>query len=350
MLAFGETLSQREASMKLRDIDFGSVLVASGTRGFFGEGYWFHRLWPIRGWYDFSGSTLVAKTTTLNLEPGKMPLSKDFPFAPKGLFPKCVWINFEDGYGLNAIGLSGPGAEAILRFGIKWGEWAKLGGPFMGSFAPGGKTSRDRLEEMISFVEMLRDRLRHFPRMRHLMGLQINISCPNTGTDPNVLIKEAKGFLDAAGTLGIPLVLKINLLVSVETIREIASHPHCDAICLANTIPFGALPERIHWDELFPHGSPLKRFGGGGLSGRPLLPLVAERVREIRMMGINTPLNVGGGILHPDDVDLLVEAGLRRGKDSIFIGSIAMLRPWWIKETIKRGHKLLDEKNKRLIA
>jgi len=50
--------------MILRGIEFGNVFNASGARGFFGEGYVYHRLWRPFG-LSYDGSTFVAKTTTL---------------------------------------------------------------------------------------------------------------------------------------------------------------------------------------------------------------------------------------------------------------------------------------------
>ena len=52
--------------MKLRGIEFGSVIGASGIQGFFGEGYPYHRypklLFPRS--FKFDGMTFTAKTTS----------------------------------------------------------------------------------------------------------------------------------------------------------------------------------------------------------------------------------------------------------------------------------------------
>jgi hypothetical protein len=61
--------------MKLRGIDFGHVLDASGVRAWFGEGHSYHHLVPAN--LSFLGSTFVAKTTTLNARAGNARMSTD---------------------------------------------------------------------------------------------------------------------------------------------------------------------------------------------------------------------------------------------------------------------------------
>ena len=89
--------------MILQGIDFGPVWCASGARGWFGEGYWFHKLIPG---LDFSNSTFVSKTTTLNARKGNMLLNERG--EAKERFPKCVVVNLRKGIVLNSVGLSGP--------------------------------------------------------------------------------------------------------------------------------------------------------------------------------------------------------------------------------------------------
>lgn len=321
--------------MKLRGIDFGPCLDASGVRGFFGEGYWFHPILQPLG-LNFSGSTFVSKTTTFFPNTGNMPMIKNRrSFVPSEWFPKCIWMSRREQIALNAVGLSGPGAKTLFEMGL-----LKRSGPFMISFMPVGNSPQKRAAECFSFTELLFDTLSAMSELPQV-GLQINISCPNTGHDTKKIIKEALVFLNITKALDIPLMVKINLLVPINAMKAIADHPECDAICLTNTLPFGELPASVPWEKLFPNGSPLKEFGGGGLSGEPLFRLVVEYVDEARQRGINIPFNAGGGILKPNNVDTLVEAGLKRGRDSIFVGSVAMLRPWRVRGVINRAHQRL---------
>lgn len=321
--------------MKLRGIDFGPALDGAGVRGFFGEGYAYHKfLFPFG--LRFEGSTFVAKTTSLHPRTGNMPLKED-GITPRELKPRCIKIRFFKGIVLNAVGLSSPGAKILFEDG----RWQKRKEPFFISFAPTALTPEGRITQFKEFVRMFR---RYLPGFNAPVGLQINYSCPNIEAkiEEREFIDEVKRGLQIASTvLNIPLMPKFNILIPVEIAKEIADDPNCDALCVTNTIPWGALSQEINWKDLFGSSvSPLAHLGGGGLSGKLLLKLVAEWVREARKKGLKKPINAGGGILSPQDVDLLYEAGA----SSVFIGSIAILRPWRIEKTIERAHKIFKEK------
>ncbi|HYE59872.1 MAG TPA: hypothetical protein VEA18_01670, partial [Candidatus Kapabacteria bacterium] len=90
---------------------FGRVWDASGVRNFDGNAWWYHSFMPG---LDFSGATFVAKTTTIDPRKGNMPLKKD-GITPRDLFPSCIKVYPRKGIALNAVGLSGHGAEALLK-------------------------------------------------------------------------------------------------------------------------------------------------------------------------------------------------------------------------------------------
>jgi dihydroorotate dehydrogenase len=304
--------------MKLRGIPFGNVLSASGVQGFFGEGYWFHPYLEPFG-LDFSNFTFVAKTTTLEARPGNLPLRDDF--TPCEQMPKCIHVKPWQGVALNALGLSGPGASVLLQTG-RWQERQK---PFFISFMSVDKTAQGRLDELKGFVELFG---RYLPQFRAPVGLQINYSCPNVGLHLDGLLDEVGEGLSIASRLGIPLMPKFNVMLPPKAAKEIGEHPLCDALCISNTIPYGQLLEWSEWEKLFGPSSPLKPYGGGGLSGKPLLPLVLKWLVEIRSIGFTKPINAGGGILSLHDARRVAYAGA----DSIFLGSIAFLRPWRVRK------------------
>lgn len=326
----------------LRGINFGPCWQAAGVQGWGGEGYWFHHLFLARFLYDFRGSTRVAKTTTMWNNPGHMPLKRSYDnFAPVEKWPDCIWWNWLDGRTLNAVGLAGPGAGMIANqlFCPPRLE------PFMVSFMAVRKTLEERLAEFSEFVKLMNAHIRGTTYMTQI-GLQINISCPNTGLDTTHLIEEARKMLDISAELPVPKIIKINVLPPVETVAEIAEHPECDAVCFTNALPFGSCERDIPWKKLFPDGSPLARrntkFGGGGYSGPELLPLVAEYSKQLRLAKVVKPFNVGGGIRSARDVEYLFRHGwLKPGRDSIFFASAAMVRPWNIQPIIRKAHELL---------
>lgn len=324
--------------MKLCEIEFGHVLDASGVRYFFGEGYPFHRLLGPLG-PDFDGSTFVAKTTTSKPRQGNMALDKNF--QPKKYFPDCVVVKpFQEAV-LNAVGLSGPGAEVLLETGL----WQKRHEPFFLSFMAVGETKNERITDTLNFLDMLD---RYLPDFEAPVGLQINYSCPNAGHYCDKSGMYERDFLSEvlitmayAHGFGLPAMAKFNILTPIGMVKELCRFDFCDAVCVSNTIPWGQLPESIDWKRIFGSlESPLAKYGGGGLSGKPLLPLVVDWVKRAREAGITKPINAGGGILSEEDVNVLYNAGA----SSVFIGSVAILRPWRVKKIIDYANALFEQK------
>ncbi len=315
--------------MKLRGIEFGPVIGASGVNGWFGEGYPYHALLHLVPGFTMKGVTLTAKTTTLSARAGNMPLRKD-QITPRELVPASIVVKPGAGVVLNAVGLSGPG----LRFLLDLGRWQKLEQPFLLSFMSTGATSAERLDELRTAVGMLKDEL---PKFRAQVGLQINFSCPNTGHAQEELVKDIHDSLAIASVLGIPLVPKISVLIPPDKAGEIIRDPNCDALAVSNTIPWSDLPEEVRRVFFRQERSPLERFGGGGISGKYLLPLVAQWMQQFKKFSGGKPVIAGGGILRPRDVDTLVEAGA----SAVSPGSVVMLRPWNMKRIIRRAQVLL---------
>jgi len=331
--------------MKLRGIDFGPISDASGLEGFFGEGYAHHRLLKLLS-LNLNGCGFTAKTTTLGKNLGWMPMRKD-SITPREFLPRCIMPNFRpgnialslkmfmEGIMLNAAGLSGPGAEALFEDG----RWQKRTNPFWISFMSVARTPTERIIETKIFVDMFGHCLRKF---KAKVGLQQNFSCPNIGLNPGELVSEVIPCLEAASVLGIPLMPKFNILAPIWPVKEICASPHCDAICVSNAIPWNDLQE-VGIDPVGLFGtsvSPLADFGnGGGLSGKPLLPLVAAWVCKARLAGIEKPINAGGGILSVRNVEYLK----LMGASSVFIGSVSNLRPWRTKRIIKKAHQLFEQ-------
>lgn len=322
--------------MILKGINFGPVWDASGVRNFDGRGWWYHKfLWFVG--LMFGGSTFVAKTTTLNprlgtkLDPGgNMPLKKDGK-TPKKWFPDCVVVRWWSGAALNAVGLSGPGLFRLLK------EWFSITQPFMISYMSVKEEPEDRLREAEVFARTLANERTKF---KAKFGLQINLSCPNVGTKLRTteeFVQEAHGVLELfSRMLGVPLIVKLSVTTPVATARLIAEHPMCDAICVSNTIPWGWNPDMIDWKWIFGTTvSPLAKYGGGGMSGAPLLPFVETWVTEAQAIGFPKPINAGGGILSKKDALRLLNAGA----SSIFLGSVAFLRPWRVRGIIRAVHK-----------
>ena len=312
---------------------------ASGARNFFGQGYPYHRWWRHFG-LDYTGSTFVAKTTTLDPRAGNMPLT-DYTLQPIEVFPRCIETNIRKRAVLNAVGLSGPGADNLL----KRNRWQERTDPFFISFAAVADTPQERIEQWKKFVELVEVRgyrRPHQPMFAAPIGLEVNLFCPNTGVADKPLMQEIMTTLDIASDLKIPLVAKINALMPVELALKIQEHPACDAICVSNTILFGYLPGYIDWKNLWGNDvvSPLHQFGGGGLSGAPIFWLVVEWIENARKRGFYKPIVGCGGIMNSRDARIMLNAGV----SAVQLGSVSIVRPWRVKNIIARTHAYAKEK------
>jgi dihydroorotate dehydrogenase len=321
-----------------------AVWTSSGTEGFFGEGYWFHRYTSLLG-NVLHNTMFVAKTTTAYPCVGNMKLAEDHTPAERN--PPCIWRAPFRGIALNAVGLSNPGIEELVRDG----RWQSRQEPFMLSFMPVLTGSDLRLQEALFFVKTLAPHVGEFYRRGRLLALQYNVSCPNTGHGQTELLAEAGAIIDILRELGIPIIVKICAATPAATLLGLCNQ--ADGVSVSNTVPFDDLPTvfpDIDWKKVFPNGSPLLGRTGandqkievkGGLSGWPLLELTATWVREMRALGYNKHINAGGGILWPSDVDILDKAGA----DSVSIASVMMLRGWipfLIPRIIHRANKLFS--------
>ncbi|MES3032290.1 MAG: hypothetical protein V4699_03570 [Patescibacteria group bacterium] len=317
----------------INGIDFGPIWGMSGFLNFYGQGWPYHRILKVLG-INFKKLTFVSKTVTLRERLGNMPLKKNL--MPTEILPKSIYLNLIHGCALNAVSLSGPGAEIVLT-SPQLQEKKK---PFQLSFMSVANSELERLSELDGFIKIL---LREHPKFLAPVGLQLNVTCPNTGHD-NPELKEILKMLDMCEPLvgvGIAIILKISVEMPIENIIIFGQHQNCHAISTSNTVNFGSFPDKIKWKKLFPKGSPLLKRNlsvptAGGLSGAPLLPLVVEQIKELRKAGFTKHINGGGGVLYKKDVDKLLVAGA----DSISIGSVAFLNPFAIPSIIKRAYKL----------
>lgn len=310
-----------EQTMILRGINFGKVLGASGVQGFFGEGYWFHHV-PFFG-PNFKESTFVAKTTTLEPRHGNMPLNS--AYRPKEWLPKCIVVNRKHDVALNAVGLSGPGAEPLFETE----RWQPITRPFMFSFMSVASTARARMDELRQYVTILKWYKR---RLRAPIALQINFTCPNTEHHANDLVGESEESFGIASVLDTPLLGKYNTNLPPEAGVKISQHPHCDALCMTNTIKWDEIGDS---DRLRLFGtviSPLAEMGGGGISGRYLFSRLITWLKEAKKAGLKKPVNAGGGILSVKDALLAIETC--PPNSSVFLGSVAFLHPRRVRPII----------------
>jgi dihydroorotate dehydrogenase len=145
--------------------------------------------------------------------------------------------------------------------------------------------------------------------------------------------------LDLFRPVQVAVMAKVAVTVPPEAVRDaLQDHPGCDAVVCSNAVPWGRLPDSIDWRGLFGDGgSPLAHLGGGGLSGKPVLPLVRDWIRKARSVGLTKPIVGCGGVLARQDADQLIDAGA----DGIELGSVSILRPWRVRGIVRHVNSRL---------
>lgn len=315
---------------KIGDITFSGAWCASGARGFFGEGYRYHR--PLKPFgLDWRHSTFAAKTMTLPKRAGNMPLLEDY--TPKEFYPRCIRVNFFGGAPLNAVGLSNPGAQALLECG----KFQKIPRPFQLSFMAVGLTRDERRKEVEGFGRLL---AHYLPGFRSKIALQLNYSCPNLEghetAEEELIIEIAEDLAILGSYVDVLFVIKLSSATSVETVLAIGSQPLCAALCLGNTIKWCDFPDQLKLKYFGTLKSPLAHLGGGGVSGRPLLPYVLHLIGALRARGFAKHINACGGILSKADAWQVIHAGA----SSLSLGSIAFLRPLRVRGVIAYANRM----------
>ena len=324
----------------LGGVDYPSVYCATGARGFYGEGYPFHRYWRFLG-MDWTGTGFSGKTLTFlprrgskhtgpdgKPEKGNMELKSD-GVTPVEMFPKCIYVNLASGEIINAVGLSNFGMEFYLGSGM----YHRLEEPFFISVALDAVGDSEQEAEIIAICDLLK----RFMPFKAPFALQVNYGCPNSGHDLssfyNTMANQVGLF---KSLLEVPVFVNTNALMPLLVLKEVSMI--ADGLWIGNTIPWRA-PEtinKIDWDARG-NVSPLRLRGievDGGLSSHSCLQFTLDLVAGLRDSGVSIPIIAGNGIRTVEDVRMLK----RVGADGMFICSLAVVRPWSMKKVISCGN------------
>src|ERR1700682_1037554 len=222
-------LSVAIGELKLR----GPVLAASGTFGYGSEV-------PLLERRSLGG--MVSKGIFLRPREGTAP--PRIAETPSGM--------------LNAIGLQGPGVEALIRdYAAQWAEW-----DFPVFVNINGETAAEYGE--------LAARLDGVPGVS---GLEINISCPNVeqgglyfGNDPRAAAAVTES---VRRRTKLPVWVKLTPMVSdIGVIARAVEAAGADALCAINTFVGMSMDLNAY--------KPRLSFRTGGLSGPAIRPLAVH--------------------------------------------------------------------------
>jgi dihydroorotate dehydrogenase (NAD+) catalytic subunit len=205
---------------------------------------------------------------------------------------------------LNAIGLQGPGADALINdYAPQWASW-----DFPVLVNINGESASEYGE--------LTARLDGVPG---IAGFEINISCPNVeqgglyfGNDP----RAAAQVTDAVRKrTKLPVWVKLTPMVSdIGVIARAVESAGADALCAINT--FVGMSIDLHAFK------PRLSFRTGGLSGPAIRPLAVHLAHQAAR-AVNIPVIGVGGIARPEDALEFLVAGC----SAVQVGTATFVNP-----------------------
>lgn len=189
----------------------------------------------------------------------------------------------EDGYALNAVGLSNPGKEFVE-------EVRKVDGRTIVSIF--GGTAQEFAELALHFEDVAD-------------CLELNVSCPHAegygvdiGADPELTRDVTGAVTDAVDT---PVWVKLTPNVTdIKVIGEAAEDAGADAVVAINTIGAMAIDTES--------GHPILGNVEGGLSGPALKPIAVKQIYEL-YTALDIPIVGVGGVSSAEDAVELMLAG-----------------------------------------
>ena len=210
---------------------------------------------------------------------------------------------------LNAIGLQGPGVEALIRdYTPKWAEW-----DFPVLVNINGESAAEYGE--------LAARLDGVPGGA---GFEINISCPNVeqgglyfGNDP----RAAAAVTEAVRRrTSLPVWVKLTPMVSdIGVIARAVEAAGADALCAINTFVGMSIDLNAY--------KPRLSFRTGGLSGPAIRPLAVHLAHQAAR-AVRIPVIGIGGIMRAEDALEFLVAGCA----AVQVGTATFVNPRAIAE------------------
>ena len=263
-----------------------SYIAASGALAYDGSGWPWE--YPLRwmGLMDPRLFTVVTKTLTYLPRKGNLRW-----YAPWRV------VRLLNGGAVNAIGLTNPG--------FRW--WCGRIGPSVDRvkipiIVSIGSENCEELAEMARMVSMY-----------DIVGVEFNASCPNSEkvkmADPEFIRKACVKIKEAAPQ--VPLGIKFGPISGLPALVK-AAEPFVEFVQI-NSVP---------WANIFPgRPSPLKRYGGGGVSGK-----IAQRVTwqlYDTLSALTTRLVVAPSVWTYDDLSALDT----KGAQAVSFGSVFLRHP-----------------------
>lgn len=219
---------------------------------------------------------------------------------------------------INAVGLAGPGVLAWREHGLQ--ELRGHGATVVGSIW--GRST----EEFADAAKAMHG--------ADIAALEVNASCPNLEARNAIFANSPEATAElvrASRASGLPLWVKLTLtapdLIEVATA---ALEAGAEALVVGNTLTGMVLDPET--------GRPVLGNGGGGVSGRSLLPVATRAIFDIRRALPSAPIVGIGGVWSGRDALALISAGA----NAVGVGTASLASPrapWKIQREIVRWLK-----------
>lgn len=234
-------------------------------------------------------------------------------------------------FGAGMLVASGDGAKEGLPHFLESGALSEERRPSMLVFRPTGADVSARMIKTREAASLIQDARERIP-VTFAIALDFSRL---SAEDSAAFVSEVQETLAEFARLGLPLVPCVSVLCPPETASDILMLPEADALLVDNSIAWNDMPEKARKVFFRTAVSPLGGIGGGRVSGKYLLPLTAEWVRQLKRRLALKPIIAGGGLLRPGDVETLKEAGA----SAIALGAaVRRLRPWNIGRIVRRAY------------
>lgn len=277
-------------------------VVASGALGFDGRGWWFEQPWRWLGLLRPQELTIITKTLTRFRREGNLKMWHPWTCVRP---VKGGWVN--------AVGLTNPGIKAwVDKF---YPSIVSNGYNAIVSIAP---ETEEEVEDMIEEVNSLQ-----------VVGVELNVSCPNTDHDDSVehIVQMTNLAVNRSRH---PVILKLSY-----------DQPWLECVKrLDGVVAAFDLINSVAWKTAGVGPSPLRQYGlVGGVSGPRIKSFAREALAKwaeaVPCHAVRSPVISGGGI------DSYAEAKERfkMGANAVSFGTIFITRPWLPNQIAARWRK-----------
>ncbi|MBI4709355.1 MAG: hypothetical protein HY764_04090 [Candidatus Portnoybacteria bacterium] len=254
--------------------------------------------------------TILAKSSTYNEKVGNYKTWNPFSW-------RCIRIIKDPSLGLvNAYGLTNKGVKYHAK---KIAKARQLGVKVIPNFYPEfSKGTEIAIKETLDAISIYRLELGD-----EFWALEISYSCPNDRSNACLSspVKITENMEQAirctkeirAHDRKLVLIIKISYEHPIEFIQEL----ELIGVDAAHSI------NSIRWEIVFPNiPSPLKKYGGGGVSGGPAFLFAFDYNEKLRK-AVKLPLIMGCGVMSP----FAAQAYADIGADSVSICSVIRINP-----------------------